>query len=353
MILCSLKVKGRFFLVFLIFFASKASNLSAQFVGYTDAPSSAYASGLFSQGVGIRDLNANLNGNPAFLSYHKQHIVEAGVHGAQSKQTTSNALLYGGGYYAISESFGIGARIKPVISRFNPAEERIFNYTGQLVLSYMVTEWMYLGFGIGPSVTNRIGGYSNYSLNVFGSMGFIYKSFTLGILAESPGANSFEVYLGSEKLKEKYPEKLSIGLQYDINSTFFFYTELQRTFWERITFSLNGLDENPNFLPKNSISGSFGGGIHILKNTNLLMGVTRFANALANGSLDPVYGASIGFKTEIFPSLFGEGLFGSFYVQRTKIRKTIEPYDAETRFGFQFTSQFNVMTKAEENMPKN
>jgi hypothetical protein len=318
-------------------------SLLAQFSGYSPAESSAYNAALFSNGAGLKDPMSNLAGNSAFLISHNKHITEAGGASVRSQQAIGPIVLNGGGFYSLSESFGIGLRLKPVYTKFFPSDERLINYTGQAFLSYKFAEIFYLGLNVGPTVSNRPGGFSSYSWNVSGSAGIIYQKLTLGIVLESPGANRFDNYLGTETLKERYPEKLSLGIQYDFSKSVFLYGELVRTFWERAMFLQNGLEEKPPFPVRTNYSGSIGVGIHIFENFDVLLGMSKFANATEKGSLDPLYGASIGLKSEILPSVFGKGLFGSLYLQRSGIRKTIEPYEEETRFGFQVQAQYETM----------
>jgi hypothetical protein len=311
------------------------SPLVAQFSGYTPAESSSYNAGLFSSGVGLRDSSANLSGNPAFLATHGKNIVEAGGSSMQARNALGPVILNGGGYLTISENLGVGVRFKPVYTKFFPSDQRLVNYAGQAFLSYKLGEIFYFGLGVGPSVSVRPGGFSSYSWNVFGSLGVIYKAFTVGMLLESPGTNRFSNYLETETLKERYPERLALGLQYDVSKDFFLYGEIVRIFWERAVFSQNGLEEKPPFPVRTSMSGSIGVGYHISDTLDLLFGISKFANATEKGALDPLYGVSAGLKSEILPSVFGKGIFGSVYLQRSGIRRTIESYEEETRFGFQ------------------
>lgn len=336
-----------FFFLFLLH-----SPLFSQFAGYSQAESGSYNAALFSNGTGLRDPMANLSGNPAFLVSHGKNLAEVGGMGMTARQTPGPIVLNGGGFYQISESLGIGVRFKPVYTRFFPADERLINYTGQTVLSYKVHGSIFLGAGLGPTVSTRLGGYSTYSWNAFASIGIFFKKITLGLLAESPGGNRFNNYLGTESLKERYPEKISLGMQYDVHPSIFLYGELVRTFWERAMFSQNGLEEKPPFPIRTTYSGSFGFGYHVLQGLDVLLGVSKLYHAANNGSLDPVYGLSAGIKSEILPSVFGAGLLGSLYMQRTGIRKTLEAYEPETRFGFQIQSQFEI-AKSDITMPKN
>jgi long-subunit fatty acid transport protein len=324
--------------------------LNAQFSGYSQADSSSYNAALFSNGAGLRDPLSNLAGNPAFLISHGKNLTEAGGASLVSQQTFGPILFNGGGFYSVSESFGFGLRLKPVYTKFFPADERLVNYAGQAFLSYKLSEIFYLGFGVGPTVSNRPGGFSSYSWNVFGSLGIIYRAFTFGLVIESPGSNRFNNYLGSETLKERYPEKISVGVQYQILPQLFLYSELVRTFWERAVFSQNGLEEKPPFPVNTSYTGNIGLGYRLVEQLDILFGFSQLANPARNGSLDPLHGVSLGLKGQIFPSVFGPGVFGSLYVQRIGISKTKEPFEEETRFGFQFQMQYDVR-KDDINMP--
>ncbi len=319
-----------------------SGSLYSQFSGYTQAESSSYNAALFSNGTGIRDSMSNIHGNPAFLMSYGKHLLESGATTLQSQNAVGPIILNGGGFYQLTESLGMGIRLKPVYSRLFPADERLVNYTGQAVLSYKINEIFYLGAGVGPTVSNRPGGYSSYSWNLMGSVGMKLPGIHMGLTAESPGANRFQTYLGSEVLKERYPDRISFGIQFEVGQWGFLYGEIVRMFWERAVFSQNGLEEKPPFPIRTSYSGSIGFCYHILSNFDMLFGFTKFSNPNSNGSLDPVYGLSAGLKSELFPSVFGPGIFGSLYVQRTGIRKTIEPYEPETRFGFQLQVQYDT-----------
>ncbi len=325
------------FLLFLL-----PTHLFSQFAGYSQAESGSYNAALFSNGAGLRDPMANLSGNPAFLVSHGKNLAEAGGMGISAEKALGPVIFNGGGFYRITESFGVGVRFKPVYTRFFPSDERLINYTGQTVLSYKFNDSIFLGAGLGPSVSTRPGGYSTYSLNAFASIGILFEKISLGMVAESPGTNQFSQYLGTDTLKERYPEKISLGIQYDLNQSFFIYGEMVRTFWERAMFSQNGLEEKPPFPVSSSYSGTFGTGYHILPSLDFLMALSKFYNATSNGALDPVYGLSAGIKSEILPSVFGAGVLGSLYLQRTGIRKTLESYEPETRLGFQIQTQFEI-----------
>ncbi|TGN18621.1 hypothetical protein [Leptospira idonii] len=332
-----------------------SSPVFAQFAGYQPAESSAYNSGLFSQGAGLRHEMSNLSGNHSFLISHKTNSVEAGFGLSSSGKTTSAILLNGGGFYKFSENWGVGVRFKPVYNRFFPGEERLINYAMNGILSYKVSENIYLGLGVGPAVSNRPGGFSSYSWNVSGSVGIILGNLNIGLVAESPGVYRFENYLGSEKLKERLPEKAVLGAQYRIHPAFFLYGEFGRVFWERAMFSQNGLEERPGFRVRASYTGSIGAGFSPWNNNvQILAGIGTFANPTSIGILDPVYGASLGINGEVLPSILGKGYFAGVYLQRTGINQPKEYYERETRVGFQFYSRWGDEASEETSpLPKN
>ncbi len=335
------RFKFIFFVLILVWTSLPFSQLFAQFSGYQLSEGSAYNSALSSQGIGLNDSASNLTGNPAFFAFHGKHIIEAGAAGSRANSATGPVLLNGGGYYQFTPALGMGIRFKPIYHRFFPSDERFVNYTGQAIVTYKLNELFSMGFALGPSVSNRPGGFSSYSWNATGMFAFHWESLSIGVVLESPGANRFEAYLGTESLKERYPERASIGIKYELTSALFIYGELHRLFWERSMFSQNGLEERPGFPVRTMYNGSLGIGYKIMETTDLLFGGKKDANPTTSGVLDPVYGVSVGIKNEIFPSVFGKGLYGSIYLQRTGVFKPNEPFVPETSLGFQVHSVFD------------
>ena len=350
MIFTASKKISLFLFLFLILSGFSRFSLFAQFSGYTSSESSAYNAGLFSIGAGLRHQMSNLYGNTSFLMNSKTNFVDANLGTSQSRGSSSSFLLGGGGFYRLGEKWGVGIRFKPIYNRFFEADNRMENYALSGIVSYELTEYLYLGVNLGPTMSNRPGGYSSYSWNLSVSVGLILGKWNFGWIAESPGLYRFENYLGSEKLKERLPERMSVGAQYQINSEFFLYGELVRTFWERAMFSQNGIEEKPPFLLRDSYTGSLGIGYLPFPKLSLLTGITSIAYPSEEGVLYKSLGASIGASGEILPSVIGNGFWGGVYLQQTGLTGMISPYARETKVGFQFTYAWETEQEKQEDI---
>lgn len=291
---------------------------------------------------------SNLYGNTSFLMNTKTNFTDVGIGAAQNRGDSSAFLFSGGGFYRLGEKWGVGVRLKPVYNRYFESDARMQNYALSGIVSYELTDSLYLGVNLGPSVSNRPGGYSSYSWNLSVSLGMIWGKWNFGVIAESPGVYRFENYLASEKLKEKLPERISAGAQYQINTEFFLYGELVRTFWERAMFSQNGLEEKPGFPLRDSYTGSLGIGYLPFPKLSLLTGVTSIAYPTEEGMLYKSLGMSIGASGEILPSVLGNGFWGGVYIQQTGLTGMVSPYAKETRLGFQFTYAWDPEAEKED-----
>lgn len=329
------------FFLLLILFGAFAS-LSAQFSGYNSQPSSSFNAGLSSLGTGIRDDLGSLQGNPAFLSGMKKHRLEANFQTGQATESSSHSLYSGGGYYQYSEKLGFGTRLSSSYNRYFPADEKFFHYSIPLFVSYRITESWGFAFAIGPAFAYRIPSYSSNSLYVAGYFSYESSRFNLGLAVESPGSFRYEAYRGSDRLKERLPERISLGLTYKWTEPLFVYMEVNRVFWERISFSLNEREEGGGLDLGfgRALYGSLGLGYRWPLGIRSTLGLTNEGIPLESGRFVRPLAGSLGLSGELLPSVIGPGLFLAGFLQRTAVFGDSSPLGAEFRFGFQLHSAY-------------
>ncbi|PJZ45272.1 hypothetical protein [Leptospira brenneri] len=327
-----------YFLVFGFFLSISAfGNLQAQISGYESAYPSAYLLGLSSSGVVTKNTMGSLYGNTAFLAEQPKHLLDGGVNGSYANPKVSPLYLAGALYFSYSDSLGFGFRAKPVFLRSFPADERFSNYAFQGFVSWKLNEYLSFAINLGPGVSGRLGGYSSYSWNVSASTAFQYGDFRLGIILESPGNYRFDQYLGSEKLKERLPERLLVGVGYKITETIDLQIEANRTFFERSNISLNGGENSFSYPVRTMYAGNVGLAIGKIDSFQFLTGLGR--EFRADSTLRGFYTASIGLAGSIFPKELGEGYLYSVSLQRSGI-SVPERDGAETRAAAQIQIRF-------------
>lgn len=331
------KRKWYFSLLVLIVSASSSGSLLAQVAGYESAYPSAYLLGLSSTGVVTTNPMGSIYGNTAFLSNQPKHILDAGVNGSYANQKTSPLYLSGAMYFSYSESLGFGFRAKPVFLRSFPTDERFSNYAFQGFVNWKWNEHLSFALHLGPGVSGRIGGYSSYSWNLSASTAFQYGNFRLGMILESPGTYRFDKYLGSEKLKERLPERILVGLGYKITESIDLQLEGNRTFFERSNTSLNGGNQSFEYPVRTMYAGNIGLAIGKIESFQLITGFGR--EFRADSALKGFYTASLGIAGSIFPKELGEGYLYAFSLQRSGL-SVPERDGAETRAALQIQFQF-------------
>lgn len=311
--------------------------ISAQISGYDVAYPSAYLLGLSSQGVVSQNPMASLYGNTAFLSYQSKHMMDVSLNGSHANGKFSPLYISGAGYYSFSESFGFGVRGKPVYLRSFPTDERYSNYAFQTFANWKLNPYISFALQIGPSVSGRLGGYSSYSWNVSLSTAIQYENFRLGIILESPGKYRFDEYLGSERLKEKLPERALVGFGYQWNDWIFVQAEFSRKFYERTSVNFNQSNEYIAYPIRTMYSGNFSLAIGKMESFQFLTGVGR--EIRMDTELRGFYTASLGIAGALFPDWFGEGYFYALSLQRSGL-SVPEREGAETRVATQLQLQF-------------
>lgn len=311
--------------------------IEAQISGYDVAFPSAYLLGLSSQGAVSSESMGSVYGNTSFLSFQSKHLLDVAVNGGYANPNVSPLYISGAGYFSASESFGFGFRGKPVYLRSFPNEERFSNYAFQAFANWKVNKYLSFGIQVGPSVSGRLGGYSNYSWNVSLSSAFQYENFRLGLVLESPGTYRFEEYLGSTRLKERLPERMMVGIGYQWNDWFLIQLEGSRKFYERTSVDLNGRNQYIPYPIQTMYSGNLSLAIGKLSSVQLLTGVGR--EIRMERSLRGFYTASLGVAGSLFPSWFGEGYFYAISVQRAGL-SVPEREGAETRMALQLQAVF-------------
>ncbi|GBF49158.1 hypothetical protein LPTSP4_06680 [Leptospira ryugenii] len=340
------------FALFIFTSAFFVSPIKAQFSGYEENVSSGLGAGLYSEGVGLRNALANSSGNPALLAYNKSSLVSFGLLANQQKQSNLAYQFNGSAYYQWNASMGFGVRARPMYSRSFPTEEKLQAYQGQVFLSYALNDSIFLSFGIGPSLASRVGGISSYSLSAYASVGIVYDKFTFGISLESPGSFRMDSFLGSERLRERLPERVSLGVQYDLNEYVFLYSELRRVIWERAYFRLNGIEEKPDYPSLTMFTGSFGLGWKYSSSSQILFGLANNTRATQSSGLQKMYGASIGYATELFPDAFGKGIFFNCFFQQNQIRGSEPPIEVERTLGLQLVYVLPSVQSLDNDMSK-
>lgn len=331
------KRKWYFSLLVLIVSASSSGSLFAQVAGYESAYPSAYLLGLSSTGVVTTNPMGSIYGNTAFLSNQPKHILDGGVNGSYANPKTSPLYLSGAMYFSYSESLGFGFRGKPVFLRSFPTDERFSNYAFQGFVNWKWNEHLSFALHLGPGVSGRIGGYSSYSWNLSASTALQYGNFRLGMILESPGTYRFDKYLGSEKLKERLPERILVGLGYKITESIDLQLEGNRTFFERSHTSLNGGNQSFEYPVRTMYAGNIGLAIGKIESFQLITGFGR--EFRADSVLKGFYTASLGIAGSIFPKELGEGYLYAFSLQRSGL-SVPERDGAETRAALQIQIQF-------------
>ncbi|MBM9547242.1 hypothetical protein JWG40_09465 [Leptospira sp. 201903074] len=331
------KRKWYFPLLVLLLCGTSLGSLFAQVSGYESAYPSAYLLGLSSTGVVSPNPMGSLYGNTAFLSNQTKHIVDGGVNGSYANPKTSPLYLSGAMYFSYSDSLGFGFRGKPVFLRSFPTDERFSNYAFQGFVSWKWNENLSFALHLGPGVSGRIGGYSSYSWNVSVSTAFQYGNFRMGLILESPGSYRFDKYLGSEKLKERLPERLLVGVGYKITESIYLQMEGNRTFFERSHTSLNGSENSFQYPVRTMYAGNIGLAIGKIESFQFLSGLGR--EFRADTTLRGFYTASLGIAGSIFPSALGDGYLYSISLQRSGL-SVPEREGAETRAAAQIQIQF-------------
>lgn len=311
--------------------------LHAQISGYDVAYPSAYLLGLSSQGVVSSNPMASLYGNTAFLSYQSKHILDTSANASYANPNVSPLYLSGAGYLSFSESIGFGIRGKPVYLRSFPADERFSNYAFQAFVNWKLNPYVSIAIQVGPGVSGRLGGYSSYSWNVSVSTAIQYENFRFGILLESPGTYRFDEYLGSERLKEKLPERLMLGIGYKWNDWLELQLEGSRKFYENTSVDLNHKSQYIAYPVKTMYSGNIGLAIGKMESFQVLTGVGR--EIRMEQSLQGFYTVSLGVAGSFFPSWFGEGLYYAISLQRSGI-SVKEKDGGESRMAIQVQTQF-------------
>ncbi|TGL37343.1 hypothetical protein [Leptospira perdikensis] len=331
------KRKWYFLLFSLLISTSFFGSLWAQVSGYESAYPSAYLLGLSSSGVVTKNSMGSIYGNTAFLSNQTKHIVDAGVNGSYANPKVSPLYLSGALYFSYSDSLGFGFRGKPVFLRSFPADERFSNYAFQGFVSWKWNEYLSFALNLGPGISGRIGGYSSYSWNLSASTAIQYGNFRMGLILESPGSYRFDKYLGSEKLKERLPERLLVGVGYKITESIDLQMEIHRTFFERSQISVNGGDNSFHYPIRTMYAGNVGLAIGKIESFQVLTGFGR--EFRADSALRGFYTASIGIAGSFFPSELGEGYLYSVSLQRSGL-SVPEREGAETRAAAQIQIQF-------------
>ncbi|EOQ88069.1 hypothetical protein LEP1GSC202_3094 [Leptospira yanagawae serovar Saopaulo str. Sao Paulo = ATCC 700523] len=313
------------------------SSIFAQISGFDVTYPSAYLLGLSSQGVVSNNQMGSLYGNTAFLSYQSKHILDVSVNGSHANGKISPLYLSGAGYYSFSESLGFGLRGKPVYLRSFPSDERYSNYAFQTFANWKLNPYISFGLQIGPSVSGRLGGYSSYSWNVSISTAIQYENFRFGFLFESPGKYRFDEYLGSERLKEKLPERALVGFGYLWSDWIFLQLELSRKFYEQTSVSLNNSNQYIAYPIRTMYSGNVSLAIGKPEGFQFLTGVGK--EIRMETELRGFYTASLGVAGSLFPNWFGEGYLYAVSIQRSGI-SVPEREGAETRMAAQLQVQF-------------
>ncbi|MCW7492118.1 hypothetical protein ND861_05550 [Leptospira sp. 2 VSF19] len=331
------KRKWYFPVMTLFFSTSFGGSLLAQVSGYESAYPSAYLLGLSSSGVVSSQSLGSIYGNTAFLTNQSKHLIDGGINGSYANPKISPLYLSGAAYYSYSDSLGFGFRGKPIFLRSFPTDERFSNYAFQGFINWKWNENLSFGLQLGPGVSSRIGGYSSYSWNVSASAAFQYGDFRLGVILESPGTYRFDKYLKTEKLKERLPERLLVGLGYRINEWIDFQMEGNRTFYENSHISLNGKDSSFQYPIHTMYAGNIGLAIGKIESFQFISGFGR--EFRAENSLRGFYTVSMGMAGSIFPKELGEGYLYSVSVQRSGLGVP-ERDGAETRAAFQIQIQF-------------
>lgn len=327
-----------YFLVIVLFLSTSVwGKLFAQVSGYESAYPSAYLLGLSSSGVVSSQSLGSLYGNTAFLSNQPKHILDGGVNGSYANPKLSPLYLSGAAYYSYSDTLGFGFRGKPVFLRSFPTDERFSNYAFQGFINWKWNENLSFGLQFGPGVSGRIGGYSSYSWNVSASVAYQWGDFRFGVILESPGSYRFDKYLKTEKLKERLPERLLVGIGYKVNEWIDLQVEGNRTFYEKSHSSLNGKDHSFSYPIHTMYTGNIGLAIGKVESFQVISGLGR--EFRAENSLRGFYTASLGIAGSIFPKEIGEGYLYSISVQRAGI-SVPEREGAETRAAFQIQIQF-------------
>ncbi|TGM54221.1 hypothetical protein EHQ91_04290 [Leptospira biflexa] len=311
--------------------------IHAQISGYDVAFPSAYLLGLSSQGVVSTHAMGSIYGNTAFLSFQNKHILDVSSSGSYANPNLSPVYISGAGYVSFSESFGFGFRGKPVYLRSFPSDERYSNYAFQAFANWKLNPYISFALHLGPGVSGRLGGYSSYSWNVSLSTAIQYEQFRLGVLLESPGSYRYDQFLGSERLNEKLPERVLLGLGYKWNEWLEFQLEGSRKFYERTSVRLNESNQYIPYAVRTMYSGNFSIALGKIESIQLLTGVGR--EIRMDRTLRGFYTASIGIVGSLFPSWFGEGYFYALSVQRAGL-SVPEREGAETRMAFQLQFQF-------------
>lgn len=311
--------------------------IQAQISGYDVTFPSAYSLGLSSQGVVSSNSLSSIYGNTAFLTNQTKHILDLSANVSYANPSFSPLYLSGAGYFSFSESFGFGVRGKPVYLRSFPSDERFSNYTFQAFANWKLNPYVTFALHLGPGVSGRIGGFSSYSWNVSASMAIQYDNFRFGMILESPGTYRYDEYLGSERLKEKLPERALVGIGYKWNDWIDLQLEGSRKFYEFTTVSLNQSNQYIPYPVRTMYSGNLSLALGKIETFQLLTGVGR--EIRMEKSLRGFYTASMGVAGSLFPSLFGEGYLYAVSVQRAGL-SVRERDGGETRLALQLQIQF-------------
>ncbi len=331
--------RKRIFALGILFYFFFQIPILAQFQGYDEANGSPYLAALFSKGTAVSDPMGSLYGNVAFINRNRQNYLDFGTSGSYASQTSGAALLSAGSYFQMGETWGFGFRGKPVYQRAFPIDSKFNNYAIQGFLSKSITNQLSLGIAIGPGISGRPGGYSSYSWNVSTHVSYHLQNFKFGLVLESPGSYRYDKYLGSEKLVERLPERVMVGLAYEVNETLQFYVEGIRTFWERAYFDLNKNNEIPRYPVDTMYTYNIGTSYGNRKHLQVLGGFGTEGKPTSERGIKQLYGGSIGVAGGFFPETLGPGYFYAVSLQRVGFGVS-EEEGAESRFGFQLQSQF-------------
>ncbi|PJZ86061.1 hypothetical protein [Leptospira harrisiae] len=331
------KRKWYFPVIGLYLSTSFLGTLSAQVSGYESAYPSAYLLGLSSSGVVSPNSMGTVYGNSAFLTFQNKHLVDGGVNVSYANPKTSPLYLSGATYFSFSESIGFGVRAKPVFLRSFPVDERYSNYAFQGFVTWKWNDYLSFALHLGPGVSGRIGGYSSYSWNVSASSAFQYGNFRLGLILESPGTYRFDKYLETEKLKERLPERLLAGIGYRWNDWIDIQLEVNRTFFEKGSSSLNGGKNSLQFPVHTMYAGNVSLAVGKIDTLQLISGLGR--EFRVESSLRGFYTASLGIAGSIFPQELGPGYLYAISFQRSGLGVP-ERDGAETRASAQIQIQF-------------
>ncbi|MCB1192742.1 MAG: hypothetical protein H7A23_24390 [Leptospiraceae bacterium] len=231
----------------LILFFSLTTQVFSQYSSYNLLPNNATSAGLASSGIALDEKLSSLYANPSLLANSENHIIHiGGTTAAQGNSFNAVRPLGVGFYTGINDHSGWGIKAEQMYYKNYPNDSRLFNYGVYLFGSYRWKNNWFMSLGVGMAYLYREEERSNSSFSPSAQVSYKSPKFVLALSYKTQGKYDLK-YRGSDELKEKLPDFLTLGFQYSINPKFTSYSEVTRIFWENSTFKLNKEDERPKF----------------------------------------------------------------------------------------------------------